>query len=261
MRSPAPQGTDLAIVAALGLCSLFLVALPTAVWLEAVAALLLVFVLPGYAVAAAIFLPGDLRPDVRATLVVVFSVACTALGGLLLQVFVPLDHTIFAALLLVTTAAGLAVAARRRVLARSSRETRALRIALPGIPALAALLVAVAMTGSAIAIATAGQHRQFADEHFTALWMLPEAKPGTNPPGAPLRVTVVNHEGETVTYKLRVQQGSRKLGQWRLAPPASHKWSTTVSLPDPEARAPVVAALFHDGSPYRRVALVPGTER
>ena len=100
MGSPAPRRTDLAIVAALGLISLVLVTLPTAPGLEACAGVLLTLILPGYVIAAAVFPPGDLRVGVRGALVVAFSIACSALGGLGLQFLLPLNHTTFAVLLL-----------------------------------------------------------------------------------------------------------------------------------------------------------------
>ncbi len=257
MRSPAPQRTDLAIAAALSLLSMFVIALPTSGWVQAGAGALLVLALPGYAITVAIFLPGDIRSDVRAALSVVLSIACVALGGLLVQIVFRLDRALFAGLVLAVTGLCLAVAARRRTSARREAPRQPIRLPLPGLPAILALLLAIGMTGSAIAIAIAGQHRQFANEHFTALSMLPAAPRGADPPQAPLRVSVANHEGRRVLYGLRVQQGSRLLEHWHIDLPASHQWSAILPPPNPASKAPVVAQLFRGGSLYRRVALRP----
>ncbi len=254
-RLPASQRTDLGIVSALSLFALICTVLPVAGWLKAIAGILLAFLLPGYAIAAAIFLPGDIRRDLRFALAVVFSISCSALGGLVLQIVLPLDRPVFAVLLLGVTGACLLVAARRRAYAGPADDAPATTLLLPGLPSLVALLVAIALGGWAIAIATAGQHRQLAREHFTALWMLPEAAPGTSPPGAPLRVAVANHEGRRVLYRLQVRQGARTLRQWHVDLPASDQWSSTVPAPSAAGDAPVVAKLFRDGKVYRRVAL------
>lgn len=258
MRLPVSQRTDLAVVSALSLLALISIALPLGDWLKVVAGVLLVFVLPGYAIAAAIFLPGDIRRDLRVVLTVVFSIACSALGGLALQIVLRLNRPVFATLLLGVTGACMLVAARRRAEAGPTDDAAPMRLLLPGIPSVLALLAAIAIGGWAIAIATAGQHRQFEREHFTALWMLPEATPGSNPPGAPLRVSVANHEGKRIFYTLRVRQGGKTIRRWHLDLPASHQWSSTVPAPKPAGGVPVVAQLLRDGRIYRRVALRPG---
>lgn len=258
-RPPASQRIDLAIVFVLCLFALICTVFPVADWLKAVAGILLVFVLPGYAIAAAIFLPGDIRRDLRVVLTVVFSIGCTALGGLILQIVLRLDRPVFATLLLGATLAFLLVAARRRADAAPVDDIETLRLLLPGLPSLVALLAAIAIGGWAISIATAGQHRQFAREHFTGLWMLPEAAPGTSPPGAPLRVTVANHEGKRTAYTLQVLEGAKIIKHWQLDLPASRQWSSTVSVPTATGDVPVVAQLLRSGRPYRRVAIkVPG---
>jgi hypothetical protein len=258
IRLPASERIDLAVVSALSLVALIATVLPAPDWAKAIAGALMVFVLPGYAISAAVFLPGDIRGDLRLVLTVIFSIGCAALGGLVLQVVLPLDRAVFTILLIGVTIACLLVAARRRTMAYPL-ETEPIRLRVPGFVSALALLAAVGIGGWAIAIATAGQHRQMARTHFTALWMLPEAAPGTDPPGAPLQVAVRNHEGKRTRYSLLVHQGPKTLGRWHLDIGADRQWSATVPAPASAAKGLVVARLSRENRIYRRVALLAGS--
>jgi hypothetical protein len=252
-RSPTPVGVDLLIVMGLALLAILGLVLPIPDMVRAVVVAPLVLALPGYAVAAAIFRPGEIDLGQRIVLIVVFSMSVLALGGLVLQTVIALDSTVYVVLLIVTTVGCLAVAQRRRVTGFPS-TVRPSRLPRPGYTSMVAFVVAIAIAGWAIAIATAGQNRQLDREHFTALWMLPS---GTGDEFE-ARIGVANHEGKPLKLLLSASQGGRALRRWHLNLEPDREWSAVLASTTITGKAPVVATLYREGRVYRRVALNVG---
>ena len=107
--------------------------------------------------------------------------------------------------------------------------------------------------------ATAGQHRQFANEHFTVLWMLPEGEPESGLGSTPVRVTVINHEGARITYNLSLRQGTSMAKRTiRLA--TGQRWSTLL-VPNRSKTGSIVATLRRGTALVRQVAIEVGNSR
>lgn len=242
---------DLALTAALAIFALFVLALPLPHWLQAVLALPLVLILPGYALGAAIFPPDFITREERWVFTIAFSIVAAALGGIVLQLFVDLGRGVWIALLLVLTLGCCAVALVRRGPRRRGARGRPLTLS----PLLAAaLLAAAAICAVAIAVASNGAGDQLARSHFSSLWLLPADRSEEE-----LAVGVENHEGRAVRYTLRVGSLQRVEEEWSLSLEAGETWSARV----PASRLGVAsfAALYRGKTLYRRVSLQPGAVR
>jgi hypothetical protein len=224
--------------------------LPIGSWLELLVMLPLVLVLPGYALTAAIFPGREVPFEERLVYTIVFSVAAVAIGGVLLQLILPLNRTTWPLLLAAITCVAVAVAAERREPQGSARPAGSVpkRIDMPTV---ALLAVAVAVAGWSIHLATEGAHEQAARSHFTSLWIVPsEDDEGV----AGAMVGIENEEGHPTSYELVVRQGPARRGPW------------LVDLADGESRrvelgpwaaggSRVAADLYHEGRLYRRAYL------
>ncbi len=212
----------------------------------------LVLILPGYALTCALFLPGEIRLDLRLVLSVAFSVGVSAVGGLIVQLAIPLDRPVWATLLALVTVLASVVALRRRDGMPADTEQPTLRIPRIGVVSLLAMLAAVGIGGWAIAIATEGAHRQADDAHFSSLWLVPV---GPSQTSSPVNVGVSNHEGRTAAYSLSVMRGGRTIRQWRLRLEANQDWQAQLAAEAISGAGPLTARLDHGGRRYHRVAL------
>lgn len=248
-------GGDLLVVLGLALVGLLALLLPIPDPAQAVLVAPLVLLLPGYALAALIFPPGAIDRELRLVFTVVFTISVISLGGLVLQTVIELSAAVYAALLLTATVACTAGALRRRATGDwvPPLQSRLPRIGFGPIAGFAAALV---LAGCAIAVATAGQHRQLERERFTAMWILPR---GT---GNDFSATIglQNEEGSSRIYELRASQNGRPLRHWRLRLDPGDEWRGSVAASAIVGKVPVIAALYRDGHVFRRVALHPGGE-
>jgi hypothetical protein len=223
-------------------------------WLQALAAAL-VLLLPGYAIAAAVFPPGALEREDRLVYSFAFSVGAAALGGLAVQVVLDLDSTVWLALLALVTLVAAAIAKVRRGAAPIRRASgRAPTRAPDGALWAAALLAALAIAGGAIGIAARGVHEQQSRQRFTSLWAVPtETGTGT------LRVALgVRNHGGPADYRLDIGSGGAILSRRRLQLGPDQLWKARVDLAAPSAERPLLITLYHRSTPYRSVALEVG---
>jgi hypothetical protein len=251
-RWAAPWWGDLAAVVALTLAGLFVALIPVPDSARAAALLPLVLFLPGYALTAALFLPGEISRELRLVLSGAFSLAVSALGGLAVQLVIGLDRPVWAALLASATGAFALVALRRRDALPAEQERRGvglpLRVALSLVPVLGAMAIA----GWAIALATDGAHRQADRSRFSSLSLV-GADPSRAP--SPVRIGVLNHEGEPVAYRLVIRRGTRTIRRWRLHLGANQDWQTQLASAAIAGTGPLVGRLDRGGEPYHRVVL------
>lgn len=236
---------DLAAVATFACLALVVALAPAPVWLRSVLLLPLVLILPGYALAARFFGPGSVSPAERGAYAVTLSIAVAAFAGLLAQVAIGLDRTVWALLL-----AGFTVAV---VLSAPPRETggeAARPLARPwGLPlATAAFLTAAAVAALAVVSATDNLHEAQARIRFTGFWMLP-GKAGPES----VAVGIASHEGKPTRYVMSVARGGRTVARTPIALRGGERWEREFSLPPGGARA--VATLTREGRPYRRLGL------
>ena len=246
---------DLLAVIVLALVGGLALALPIPDAARAALVAPLVLLLPGYALAAAIFLPGQIDAGLRTVLVLIFTISVLALGGLVVQTAIALNAAVYALLLLLVTIACTAVAMMRRA-GGGEPSAAARRLALPSYASILGFLLAIAIAGWAIAIATAGEDRQLGREHFTALWILPH---GTSEEFS-AHIGLASHEGEPSRLTLRVSQGDRLLRRWRLALAPDGQWRGAVPAAAIVGKAPIVATLYRNARPFRQVALNVGAE-
>jgi uncharacterized membrane protein len=256
-RWPAAPWRDLAAAAGFALTGMVLALIPVSGPARTATLLPLVLFVPGYALAAALFLPGEIGRDVRVVLSVAFSVGVTALGALAVELVVGLDRPVWAGLLASATVAAAAVAMRRRASLAPRAASAGPFLPRVGPIALVAILLAIVIAGWAIASATEEVHRQASRSHFTSLWLLPresEAEPAA-------AVGVENHQGRTVTYWLTVRRGARTVGRWRLRLAAGQEWQGQFSASAISGAGPLVGRLDRGGLPFHRVAVRIGGSR
>ena len=249
-----PRSADLRATIALTAISVLVALFFDSGPVAAIALLPLVLVLPGYAISAALLPPGSISRELRLALTLALSVCAAALGGVVFQVFLGLGRGAFVFLLAAETLAASAIALRGR--------DRSKPPAVPGprlsrLPkwSIVAFAAALALCIASISIASSGADKQLAKDRFSALWLLPRGTPGTPPAGTPVQVGVENHEGETTAYELRVTQSGAPVREWRFALEQGEEWDAKLTYEDVARSAPIVAQLFKDGRPYRRVAV------
>jgi Protein of unknown function (DUF1616) len=239
-----------------------LVALGVAVFVDSgplatTVSLSLVFVLPGYALSAALFPPRAIGRDLRLVLTVVLSLAALALGGLLLHLVTALSRGTFVGLLAVVTilAAGVALKGRQGMRVGRSRRRSQPR---PLIGVALALAATIGLAGVAIAIASAGAHRQIDNSHFSALWLVPQGGARVPPNEPPVLVGIRNQEGKTVDYRLAIRQGGAEIGTWKVALDDREEWEISLPATALSDRGTLVASLHRFRQTYRRVSVKLG---
>jgi Protein of unknown function (DUF1616) len=217
----------------------------------------LVFVLPGYALSAAVFPPRTIGRDLRLVLTVVLSLAAIALGGLILNLVTVLERGTFVGLLAVVTIAAAVVALNGRQGSRSHRSPHSQR-PRPSIGVALALTAAIGLAGAAIAIASAGAHRQLDEAHFSGLWLVPQGGTRLPPDEPPVLVGIANQEGKAVDYRLTVHQGGTEIGTWKVRLGDGQEWETTLPADQLGHSGTLVASLHLFRQTYRRVSLELG---
>jgi hypothetical protein len=232
-----------ALAAALGL---------TGPVVPALLGLLLVLVLPGYALTAALLPQRALGWAERVTLTVALSLVSTMLGSLALNALSGgLRPFAWAGLLAAVTVGGCLIAwRRRRGLAPAVPEFK-LNWVQGGTLGLAGLAVVAALALTRVPANPAGL------EGYTVLWILPSDT--TQPPG--VRLGVNSMEFAPTEYRLLVTVDGRAALQWPaidLGP--GETWGAFAPLPNLDVRhVRVEATLYRLDNPgvvYRRVTLV-----
>jgi uncharacterized membrane protein len=230
---------DLALVAAVTLVTMLLALTPINLgFVQVLCAVLLVCVLPGYAIMAAAF-PN--RPFTVETLVFTLgiSLSITVLGGLLLNYTVPGLTTVTWGVLLgsIILAACLVALVKRRQseapapIPDAPQFTRRSLIIFG-----ASLLVGVVALRFASAGAEAHNMAQ-----FTQLWMTPTQQQEAN-------LGIRNHESTPVTYKLRVVVDNKVVQEWSsITLDPGGEWKTRLTMADlgVSNRSPKVEALLY----------------
>lgn len=238
---------DLVLAAGLAGLALAILVLPLPHFLQAIAALPLVLILPGYALAAAIFPPGFVTREERWVFTIAFSIVAAVLGGLVLQLLLDLGRGVWIGLLVVVTLGFCALASARRGPIRKSAP-RPLAAPVPALPL--ALLAAAAICAIAVAVASHSAGEQLARSHFSSLWLLPSDRSEKA-----LEVSIENHEGRTVHYTLRVGSLQQVERQWTIDLESGASWSAAV--PESPFGAAVFAALYRGKTLFRRVSFQP----
>lgn len=242
--------SDLAAAVGLVLLALLVSVLPLPESLQTALMLPAILFAPGYAIAAALFRPAELSPGLRLILSFALGVSLIALGELLLQVVLPLDRAVMAALLALATIAAAAIANRRCVEAPiQSSERRAPRRPHP--LALAAFVVAAAIAVWSVAIASDGVQEQRAESRFTSLWVVPAE-------GGELRVGVSNQEGDGAAYRLDLRVGSELVRAFRFDLAEDEQWQRSLPVPAQAAPGTLTGDLYRDGDLARTVRLEIG---
>lgn len=282
---PQRRSWDLTLVIAATL--LALIAIATG-WqpLRWIFAAPLVFVLPGYALVAAVLGGRAMAVPERLLLSLGASVAVTIVGGVLLNL-TPwgLRTPTWAIGLGCLTLAACVVALARRNAYRSvapvameqdvsdgPHDRRPMRV---GVRQLVLLGVAVAALSGAVLASRVGAIEQPAPG-YTQLWMLPSpgsaqtssaaaaATTATTAAAKTVQLGIKNMEAKSMTYKLALLVNGKTARIWssiRIQPGAS--WQISVVVPGaPSSTATVEAVLYRMDAPqtiYRHVELQPGS--
>lgn len=222
-----------------------------------VAALLLVYFLPGWSILAA-WLPDSLdRPLTRLLFSVFLSAAMTAIGGLILNnTSGGLQASSWTRWLGSITLLHLSIAFVRLVLYPRTIRTVPLMPSLsfnrPGRIFAFSLWV---LAGTAALFVTAGaltfaraSAQNAPSEGFTQLWALPTDMPHQ------ISVGVQNEEGHSIDYRLVISRYPLS-GPFAIVLNDGESWETTINLV-PSANAPIEISLYRldqPGTPYRSV--------
>jgi hypothetical protein len=211
----------------------------------------LVLLLPGYALAAAIF---PMRPPHRTEQVLLclgLSLAAAALGGLVLHL-TPwgIQAGSWATLLFGVTFISSVVASLRRRPIPRPRSRPAASTSL--VPAATFLLSGLVVAG-AIWIARMPSAQQ-ADQAYSVLWAVPAA----GDPANRIRLGISSGEAASTGYIVRVVAGTQTVQEFSLEVAPTGTWETEVQLPDRSGDETVEVLLFRAAAPqdvYRRTAL------
>lgn len=251
MTAIGRRSADLLAVAGLAAISALAALASPPSWLEAVMLLPLALALPGYALAAAFFPPGTIPVAQRFVHSFVLGVSAAGIG-LLLQLFVALDRTAWATLLLGLTLAACAVALSRRWAAAPAKRRAPGR---PRLPLLAALIAALGLAGAgaSVAIAVDGVREQQSRQVFASLW----AAPAHEEAAAPVEVGVRNHGGPS-DYKLAVSVAGKVVQTLPARLGGRPEWQTVLAPPVTWSTESLLITLMHRGRLYRSLELNVG---
>lgn len=223
---------------------------------QVVLGLLLVLVLPGYALTTALFTPQQLGWAERLLLSMGASIALAIVGSVALrQSGVQLQAPYWIGLsVVVTVGAALSVWLMRRpqdVVAEAPLQVRlnSSHLVLLG---LAVLVTSVAFTTSRSAASSAIY------QGYTILWLTPQE--GTTPQRLQLGVT--SKELTTTTYTVQIKVDDQVAQEWPELQLAPHQnWQASLEVPSEQmAQSTVEVLLYRLGqpeTPYRRVVLRP----
>lgn len=246
---------DLIAVVALALAGLVLALFPGGGWLEGAILLPLVLILPGYALAAALFPPGSIPAAERTVYIVALSMAVTGLGSVLAQIVFNLDRGLWIALLFTATVAGCWVAQWKRDLLPLENASPHLELPRPNPLAVVAVVLAIGVAAGAFSIAVGSTRDSRAENHYTELWVLPH--PGTEggPGRSAISIGIGNHEGHPNTFRLLAAQSGKIVGSWTVHLARSEHWQTSLRAPAPAPTAPLRVTLQQNGRIIREVFL------
>ncbi|MBS1676790.1 MAG: hypothetical protein JST08_05330 [Actinobacteria bacterium] len=253
----ARSSLDLLAAIALALAGLAaaLIGLPD--WLRVVLLAPLALGVCGYAILAALLPDAELPPAERLVYAVVVSLVATALGGVVVGLFVALDRTVWAILLVALTIAAASVALWRRGGRAPGAGEGGHRLALPGPLSTLAVVAAVAVACVAVAISSAGAKRERDGYAFTALWAQPvDAVVGS---GQAVAIGVDNHQGASARYRLVVRQGGATLAARGLVLANGGRFRLRVRSGAIAPADPVTVDLLRGGAVFRRVYLENAT--
>lgn len=233
-RRPARRGSDIGLVAGLALlAALIELAVPESIAIvRAPAAIAIALVLPGYAMAAALFPPLALGAAERFVISVGLSIAATILTGVALYAAgVRLTLGPWTGLLTVLTLAAAGLAVRRR----HGRRLRVAGLRL-GPAEIGALCASVVLLGAAGALGLTPLSAPSHTQGYAALWTLPAGRGSA-------QVGVISGELRATTFVVDVHANGAvvsRLGPFRLQPGA--RWTRTVALGTGAATAYLYAA-------------------
>lgn len=248
---------DLIAVAAAALAGALVTVIPFPDQIRTVVLLPLVLFLPGYALSAAIFPPRFVTRDERAVFVVAFSIGAAALGGLALQVFVPLGRAGWLVLLLLVTLGACAVALARRARMSGRRTPAGPKPHRPAPIVAVPVLLATLIAAAALAVASGGAERELEDSRFAAIWIV-SRQTGPGPFERALVIGVENHRPNRTKYVVRVSRGEGAVVRWPIRLDADETWSRRVpATVVASGSGPVVAALLVRGKLFRRASFEP----
>ncbi len=254
-KASGGRSRDLTRVIAASLASLVLMVLPFGGLPKALALVPLTLILPGYAISAAMFMPGSITRGERLAYTLSFSVGAAAIGGLAWQLLFGLSRASWA-FVLVAIALAAAWIARRRRAATSSDPAAERRSRLPrlGLPNALAILTAVILTVVAVDAAIEGLRDQRAESHFSSLWTLPHG-----PAEESVEIGVLNHQGSVYTYRLSVDRAGTPVWLWEGRLGAHKRKQVILGLSEIPGSGPLVVTLYKSGIPYRRTELQSGS--
>ena len=250
----ARASLDLAGTVALALVGLLVALLPADAWIRAIFLLPMVLALPGYAAAAAMFPPGTLPSAERAVYVVALSVALTTLCGVIVQLVLSLERSVWAVALFSVIAAASWIAVERRERGGAVwTPPRAVHRLDPRSVVVVAL--AVAITGWSISISSEGARKARDEVDFSELWVLPREP--ADEPGARRTVSigVKNHEGSPISYRVRVTHAGKRLAAWRIRLADGRRWQASLPAPQISPSDPLEVELLRGGQVDRRAYL------
>lgn len=183
--------------------------------------------------------------------------AAVVLGGVPVQLVLELDRAGWAMLLGAIALAAYAVARRRRRLHPGSERAPLSRTVPIAPQSLLCIVLAIATSAAAVAIASEGAREERRRSHFTALSALPQ--PASRGPGQRVALEVLNHEGAATAYRLRVTRGGEPLRSLPLILADGARWQRTLAAPRISQAEPLRIELLRDGRPYRSVVLRVGS--
>jgi hypothetical protein len=246
---------DLAIACGLAVAGLLVSIADPGSWLQGAVLAPLVLVVPGYAIAAALFPPASIRSLDRVVYSFVFSLSAASVGGLALQLAFDLDRVTWLALLVSITLAASAVAHWRRARPPIQQIGTARAARLPRSPVWAiAFLAALTITAGAIAVATGGVHEQQSRQRFASLWALP----GQTAAGATSIETGVWNHGGPARFKLEISGGGEAIYSRALRLGPNERWSAKLRPEAPPGTEVLTVTLKHGPRPYRSLELSLG---
>jgi uncharacterized membrane protein len=253
--TPSPaRWKDLGAAVTLVVGALLIGLLPLPDWAQAAVLLPAVLVAPGYAIGAALFRPDEIPSEYRVVLSVALSLSAIALGGLLVQLALPLNRLVLACLLvLITIGAGLIAFDRRQTAPLNGNEAPRRRVRINPVAVLA-LIAALGVAAWGIEVATQGANDQLGKPRFTSLWVVPPR----SGQGSGVSFGVANREGEATSYRLKVRRGSEIVEQWRFQLDPDQQWQAPLTASIPAVEGRLVGSLYRNGRLDQSVTLEIG---
>lgn len=213
--------------------------------LRALGGLVLVLVLPGAALVAALTRRRPWAAE-HLLLAVASSVAACVLGGLLLdRLPAGLTTATWALALAYATVATVALGALRPRRPLASAPLRPRRLARPTGRQLGLLAAAVALAAVAVGIARASEEDTVRRTPVLQLWML---RSSSSPASTTLRIGVDAHHVAAAVYRLEVRSQGAPPTVWQVPVEGPTQWRAIVEVPHGALRA-VDAILVADDQP------------